>query len=415
LKTPRLSRVADVATVDSGPAFKSALFGHDGEGIRLLRGENIEPRALRWVKTRTWPEQMLSGFEHLFVEMGDLILGMDRPVISTGLKLAEVRSSDLPALLVQRVARIRPTAIDGRYLYHWLSSPHFLKHIEGSATGTQLPHVTLASIRDFEVPRFEPETERRIVGLVEDHLSRLDAADNYLAIATKRLESLRARALADVFSGEPVSLGELAVKSGYGTSEKCVVGGPGPAVVRIPNLVNGAVDLADEKRVASSTADVSGSMLEPGDVVIVRTNGSVDLIGRSAVVQPGVDAAFASYLIRYRVDPTRVLPEWVHAMLSSPKSRVLLERLAASSAGQHNLSLGKLDSVPIPLPPLHQQASHLRRLAELTGELSRLAHTSRVASKHSARLRRSILAAAFSGRLTPGTSDLSVAAEMIGA
>ena len=36
---------------------------------------------------------------------GDVILAMDRPWIEAGLKWAFVRESDLPAFLVQRVAR----------------------------------------------------------------------------------------------------------------------------------------------------------------------------------------------------------------------------------------------------------------------------------------------------------------------
>ena len=105
-----LSSVGSVADLDSGPAFSSKLFGGPGEGTRLLRGDNIEPGRLRWERTRTWPDSQLPGFEHLLLNAGDIILAMDRPVVSAGLKLATVTDSDLPALLVQRVARIRPRA-----------------------------------------------------------------------------------------------------------------------------------------------------------------------------------------------------------------------------------------------------------------------------------------------------------------
>jgi type I restriction enzyme S subunit len=142
--------LADVADIDSGPAFPSSSFRGPGEGIKLLRGDNIEPGALRWTKTKTWPIEKMHGFEHLYLEARDLILAMDRPVISTGLKLARVTTEDLPALLVQRVARIRPKpGIDSRYLYIMLMSPRFIPHILRSQTGTQLPHITLAGIRSF--------------------------------------------------------------------------------------------------------------------------------------------------------------------------------------------------------------------------------------------------------------------------
>jgi len=415
MKEPDFVALGDVARVDSGPAFRSSMFGGPDEGIRLVRGDNIEPGALRWTRTKTWPVSALVGYEHLFVGTDDLILGMDRPVISSGLKLARVRPTDLPALLVQRVARIRPVRIERDYLYHWLSSPEFAGHLQGHATGTQLPHVTLKSIRGYPVPRFGAEDERRIVDLVEDHLSRLDAADAGLASSGLRLQALRRSLLAELHMGPPVPLHDLAWDSGYGTSQKCIVDGPGVPVVRIPNLVNGAIDLTDEKRVATPNADVSSSMLAAGDVLIVRTNGSVDLIGRSAVVQDGINAAFASYLIRYRLREDLVRPEWAQAMLSTPQVRRAIEPLAASSAGQHNLSLAKLNPLELPVPSLVQQDAGLARIREVDARIASVRSDIGRARRHSAALRRSLLAAAFSGSLTGATADLPEAKEMIGA
>jgi type I restriction enzyme, S subunit len=178
-------------------------------------------------------------------------------------------------------------------------------------------------------------------------------------------------------------------------------------VVRIPNLVQGRIDLGDEKRVADPAADVAGSMLAPGDLLIVRTNGSVDLIGRSAVVQDGINAAFASYLIRYRLNRDLVRPEWVQAMFSAPQVRRRIEPLAASSAGQHNLSLAKLNPVEVPLPSLSEQDRGLKRLTELRQTLNRTRAAIKAGERRSAALRRAVLAAAFSGRLTESIQELS--------
>jgi type I restriction enzyme, S subunit len=168
--------VGEVAEVISGPAFKSGEFGGPDEGIPLLRGDNIEPGSLRWRDTRTWPETKLDGYEHLYIQSTDLILGMDRPVISTGLKLAPVRERDLPALLVQRVARIRPNgSVLTAYLHAALQLPRFIPHVIRDQTGTQLPHTTLAGVRSFEIPLPPLEEQRRIVAEVEERLSAIDA------------------------------------------------------------------------------------------------------------------------------------------------------------------------------------------------------------------------------------------------
>ncbi len=88
--------------VDVGFAFKSKEF--TDSGIRLLRGDNMEPGALRWTNTKYWPADKISGFEHLLVNEHEIILAMDRPLISTGLKIARTTTRDIPCLLVQRMA-----------------------------------------------------------------------------------------------------------------------------------------------------------------------------------------------------------------------------------------------------------------------------------------------------------------------
>jgi type I restriction enzyme S subunit len=197
--------VGDVAKVTSGPAFKSAEFGGPGEGIPLLRGENIEPGSLRWRDTRTWPKSKLDGYEHLFVQSTDLILGMDRPVISAGLKLAPVRERDLPALLVQRVARIRPTErVMSPFLHATLQLPRFIPHLISDQTGTQLPHITLAGIRSFEIPLPPLEEQRRIVAEVEERLSAIDALRAAIERAQRRSAALRRAVLERAFRGELV-------------------------------------------------------------------------------------------------------------------------------------------------------------------------------------------------------------------
>lgn len=313
--------------------------------------------------------------------------------------------------------RIRPSdKLDTRFLRYLLEHHSLSGQLAKLATGTTIAHLPQLQLRRVPVPLPPLDEQRRVVDLLEDHLSRLDAAGSLVVTSLRRLMSLRKSVLADLHDGDPTPLGELAVDSGYGTSEKCVPDGPGPAVVRIPNLVDGRIDLSDEKRIASASTDVERYRLTSGELLIVRTNGSVDLIGRSAVVQEGVDAAFASYLIRYQFRPDRVMPEWVQAMLSTPQVRARIEALAASSAGQHNLSLGKLNPLEIPVPSLDVQAAGLSRFTGLNDQIRRLRNELAAAQSRSGNLRRSVLAAAFSGRLTgDAAADLSAVEEMIGA
>ncbi|MDP9094533.1 MAG: restriction endonuclease subunit S [Actinomycetota bacterium] len=314
-----------------------------------------------------------------------------------------------PAIVKADCIRVRLSPdVDPRWVLYSMQRPEVRRWADEHRHGVGRPRLGLKVIRQIQVPLPPVEDQRRIVDLLEDHLSRLDAATAYLKSSRRRLLAMERGVLAELHHGPANRLGSLAWDSGYGTSEKCVVDGPGVPVVRIPNLVGGRIDLGDEKRVADAAAHVSGSMLSPGDLLIVRTNGSVDLIGRSAVVQDGIDAAYASYLIRYRLDIDLVRPEWVQAMLSAPQVRRKIEPLAASSAGQHNLSLAKLNPLELPVPSLAEQDHGLARLAELRESSARMRAELDAAKRRAAALRRAVLAAAFSGRLTGDREVASV-------
>ncbi len=162
------------------------------------------------------------------------------------------------------------------------------------------------------------------------------------------------------------------------------------------------------------TVDLTKLMLQQDDLLIVRTNGSRDLIGRAAVVQSGIRASFASYLIRYQLDTTAVRPEWVRIMLDTPKARATVERLAASSAGQYNLGLKKLNGLEIPQPSLEEQDRLLARYGEREWQNDTLSEQLETADAKGKALRGALLATAFTGRLTAHARNADLLEEMVG-
>lgn len=265
--------------------------------------------------------------------------------------------------------------------------------------GTTVASIDTRRFLSAEISLPSLDEQQRTVAILEDHLSRLDAATRDLQCSKDRLRSFAALWAEAIAEGQLVTLGSLAIHANYGTSTKCVVDGPGQPVVRIPNLRDGRVDLTDEKRAVDPTLDLMPVTLAAGDLLIVRTNGSRDLIGRVAVVQEGIEAAFASYLIRYRLDYSLVLPHWARFVLGTPSRRRQLEALAASSAGQYNLGLRKLDTVTIPAPSLVRQRELLRSVDSFQTSQRAIVAGVDAGLRRAGALRRSLLSAAFSGRL----------------
>lgn len=99
--------MGDLVDLTVGHAFKSRGFVDEPDAVRLLRGDNVSQGRLRWDSAKHWPTTGLRGLNRYLVDEGDVVLAMDRPWIGGGLKQAVFRREDKPAVVVQRVARLR--------------------------------------------------------------------------------------------------------------------------------------------------------------------------------------------------------------------------------------------------------------------------------------------------------------------
>jgi type I restriction enzyme S subunit len=211
------------------------------------------------------------------------------------------------------------------------------------------------------------------------------------------------------------SLDQLSWSSDYGTSERCEYDAPGPPVLRIPNVQAGEIDLSDIKRALNGSALSWGSELSPGDLLIIRTNGSKNLIGRSALVKKPFEVAHlhASYLIRFR---TLIVGNWLSDIWDASLIRGAIEAFAATSAGQFNVSMTELATLAIPLPPLDEISRIVLRIEEIRARVQRATNAVRANLSRASSLRATILSAAFSGKLVPqdfGDEPASVLLERI--
>lgn len=134
----------------SGFAFKSEQYTSNDGDISLLRGDNIEPGALRWRNAKKWPFTQASQLERYQLREGDLVIAMDRTWVSAGLKVAEVEPHDLPCLLVQRVSRIRAKkTLVQSLLRQYFSGKQFENYVKAVQTETAVPHISSQQIKDF--------------------------------------------------------------------------------------------------------------------------------------------------------------------------------------------------------------------------------------------------------------------------
>ncbi|CAO3354325.1 restriction endonuclease subunit S [Azospirillum palustre] len=199
-----------------------------------------------------------------------------------------------------------------------------------------------------------------------------------------------------------LSLASLAWASSYGTSEKCDAEFLGVPVLRIPNVASGELDFSVLKR-ANTRQLKNGEAVAPGDLLVVRTNGSRDLLGRGTAVIEKLpeDMSYASYLIRFRLVGGKLISRWINLIWQSPQIRKMVESFAASSAGQYNISMTELAAFPIPIPPPDELPILCDKVESLLLQVSSLAEAHSSSTARRATLDQSILAKAFRGELVP--------------
>lgn len=144
--------ITELADVITGFAFKSNEYISDApEGVRLCRGANTLTGYFDWSETVYWPKTKLENLEGYLIKAGDIILAMDRPWISNGLKVCIFPKNERDTYLVQRVARLRPRqAFLTDYIYSCIRSKAFEIHC--CPTETTVPHISPVELKSFEVP-----------------------------------------------------------------------------------------------------------------------------------------------------------------------------------------------------------------------------------------------------------------------
>ena len=159
-----LVHLRDFVDLLAGFAFKSSGYTENSDDARLLRGDNIAPGNVRWDGVKRWSNEGVVGLSRYALEPGDVVLAMDRPWIPSGLKVAQIRKSDSPCYLVQRVARLRTSSLQDRnFLFALLSTPDFESYIQNATTGTAVPHISAKQILDYEF-NLPPASVRSEVG-----------------------------------------------------------------------------------------------------------------------------------------------------------------------------------------------------------------------------------------------------------
>jgi type I restriction enzyme S subunit len=171
-----IESIGSACEITTGFPFKSSGYCDKSESVKLLRGDNIAQGCLRWDGVKRWnTDELERSVEARYsLRSGDVVIAMDRPWIEAGLKFAAIQDSDLPCLLVQRVARLRAgEKVDQGFLKYVVSDYAFTSHVLAVQTGTAVPHISSKQIAEYMFaapPLGEQRAIAHILGTLDDKI-----------------------------------------------------------------------------------------------------------------------------------------------------------------------------------------------------------------------------------------------------
>lgn len=314
------------------------------------------------------------------------------------------------------VAALSPSpALNKSYLYRFLSTR--VNSLRAGATGSAQGVISKEALSDEPIPLAPLPEQRRIVAKLDRLFERTTSAREELAHIPTLVEHYKQAILRKAFSGEltadwrekqgrneadTLTVGELVSDIRYGTAKKCYPEEHGVAVLRIPNVSGGQIVLSDLKYAELEERELRKLALQVGDILIVRSNGSPELVGRPALVTEQAEGlAYAGYLIRLRPNAEAIVPDYLKLMLESPQIRTVVEVAARSTSGVHNINSEELAALSIPCPETEEQLEIVRLIQAAFEWIERVSGERDKAATLLDHLDSGLLDKAFRGDLVP--------------
>lgn len=319
-----------------------------------------------------------------------------------------------------KVIKIYPELIDDEFLYKYYLSQFYqnfcIKASNGRSAQAGFNRDDMSSL-PFPLPPLAEQ--KRIVDQIESLFSKLDEANEKAQEVIDRIETNIEAILYNAFSGkltqywrkengvdynwEKSTLSKIVSGLKYGSSEKSDYNNNGTPVLRIPNISEGVIDFSDLKYMQGEFENSSHEVFE-NDILIIRSNGSRDLVGKCAIV-PALERrfAYASFLIRIKASD-KVLPNYLVRYINSSMARGQLFAKAKSSSGIHNINSKELGGIRIDVPTIEEQTEVLKIIEPLIKKELDVKDITSHMIENIAELKKSILAKAFRGELGTNVS-----------
>ncbi|WP_217245415.1 restriction endonuclease subunit S [Streptomyces sp. AC602_WCS936] len=363
------AKLSDLAEVTGGVPLGRTIPEAAGVELPYLRVANVQDGYISTSELKT-VRVLRSEVPRYSVLKGDVLLteGGDFDKLGRG-AVWDGRIS--PCLHQNHLFRVRcnTAKLLPEYLAIYLASGEGRRYFLSIAKQTtNLATINSSQLRKMPIPRPRLDEQRRIIevlhsineGIAVEHGIMSKQAliqEGLLADQLERhAEEYPARRLMEVSKGP----GE------YGSNAAAVERSDElPRYVRITDIDDkGSLSSEFSSMVSVPWAGARKYLLAKGDLLIARTGFTT---GKSYLYQASDGlCAFAGYLVRFRIDPSLMLPEYAFLWTRGGRFKRWVSR-NVREVGQRNISASEYNAHELPVPPLQEQ-ERLVRLGQALSE-----------------------------------------------
>jgi type I restriction enzyme S subunit len=317
---------------------------------------------------------------------GDLLVCEGGSIGRTALWSDEIAE----CLYQNHLHRLRANAakVDPQYGVFWLwYAFDIAKLYFGRGNITTIPNLSQSKLAELPMALPPLPEQKKIAEILSTVQRAIEEQERIIQTTTELKKALMQKLFTEGLRNEPqkqteigpipeswevVPLERVAESFQYGTSVKCGYEVKGMPVLRIPNVVGGAVDIDDLKFGKPKPNEIGNLRLESGDLLFVRTNGVKENAGRCSLFAGEIQVCyFASYLIRVRLDPRRLNPSFLNEYSRTEVGTSFLSGKAIRTAdGKFNINSGTLKTMLVPVPSIDEQEEIARALALIDAKTS---------------------------------------------
>ena len=212
-------------------------------------------------------------------------------------------------------------------------------------------------LKDYEIPLYSPEHQDKIVSVLDRVHLIINTQKKQLQKLDELVKARFVEMLGDYIKGRGKQLSELAtITGGLTKNSKRDTFKLKMPYLRVANVFFNRLDLNEILEIGVREEEVEKTLLQTGDLLFVEGNGSIEQIGRVAIWDGSISPILhQNHLIKARFNDRTIIPEFALFYFMSEEGRQQIISKSVSTSGLNTLSVNKIGSLILPVPPIPLQ------------------------------------------------------------